>query len=108
VEEAAAPERPPMTLRLLGFVAGCVAAWLVLLGPAWLVGGALGAVNLSVAAGLCSLPAVISLALVERFAGADPEKQAAALLGGTVLRMGSVLAGAAVLVKVFPDLVWRG
>ena len=97
-----------MTRRLLTFTAGCVAAWLVLLAPAGLVGGGPGAVGLSIAAALCGIPAVLSLAIAEWFAGSDPEKTVAAAVAGTVLRMGFVLGGAALLVKLFPALVAGG
>jgi hypothetical protein len=97
-----------MSRRLLIFAVGCVAACLVLLGPAWLLGGARGAGNLSIAAALCGVPAIMTLAVVELLAGANFEKQAAAHLGGSILRMGFVLAGAAILVKVFPELVAGG
>ena len=74
--------------------------WMVLLGPAYWMGGREGLLGLSLSAVLCVLPGVAVLWLAGRFS--SPTSRAWAILAGTGLRL--LFVGSGVLVAVH----WAG
>jgi hypothetical protein len=97
--------------RLLLLVAGCAGLWVVLASAClgfifWTASPELGPslediernlLQSGVAAGLCLLPTAATLLWCDLVLGSSPEKQLAAVFGGTGIRMAFVLAVSMVL-----------
>jgi hypothetical protein len=84
---------------LAAWVAG---AWLLLAVPAYWFWGDEAVVQAAVAAGLCLLPALATLAWATWTAGRSPEHQLAMALGGTGVRLGVVLCGGLAIYFLVP------
>ncbi|MGH7170396.1 MAG: hypothetical protein ACRELF_04515 [Gemmataceae bacterium] len=78
-------------------IVGTLAAWVVLVWPARLLWGAEVAPQSLAACLLCLVPSALTLAWAVRAAEGKPEQQLTAVLGGMLVRMALVLAGALVL-----------
>lgn len=78
------------------------AFWLVLTGPAWLLGGTHGIQGLSIAAVLCVIPGFVVLCISSRsHVGANSANM---VLLSTTMRLLVVLFGVLVVQKIRPDL----
>jgi hypothetical protein len=80
-----------MTRSVELFVGGVLAIWLVLLYPAYRLGGEAAILFTTVAFFLCLAPTVLTLLWTRWAAAQSPEQQLVAVLGGTGVRMGLVL-----------------
>jgi hypothetical protein len=91
-----------MIRRLAWFLTGALVLWA---GLAWVLRGkdfAPDTTVLTVAAGLCLVPSLVTLAWASWSIGRAPEQQLLATLGGTGLRMFVVLAVGLVLTSAIP------
>ena len=94
-------------------IAGGIAAWLLLIGPGYLIWENAAFIQSLVALGLCLIPAVGTMAWALR-AGHAPDALLLAILGGTGVRLAIVLGGGFLLTKGRPDLfpedfwIWVG
>src|ERR1700730_4216190 len=81
-----------MTRSIELLVGGAVAIWLLLLSPAYRLGGEAAILFSTVALLLCLAPTVLTMLWTRWAAAQTPEQQLVAVLGGTGVRMGVVLA----------------
>lgn len=88
------------TLALL--VLGSLACWLVLAYPAWRWGGEATLAFSAVAGLLCLVPSSATLVWAWRAQRGVPEEQLIAVLGGTAVRMGVVVAAGMAIYHGFP------
>lgn len=98
--------RPAVRLvlsRCSGLLLWALALWLVLLYPAFALGGSDGVEGLTLAAVLCLLPGWLVLAIGSRW-GTDSSQAPLLVIGGSVLRMLFVLGGMLVVQGVREDL----
>jgi hypothetical protein len=82
--------------------AGTLSFWLLVAYPARLLWGDAAAVFSGVAALLCLVPMAVTLVWSYRAFHGSPEKQLAAVLGGTVLRMLFVICAGLALCQLHP------
>ncbi len=80
-----------MFRRLILLVAGCLAFWGMLAYPTFRLGTIQALTDSAIAAGLCLLPAVGTLTLGYFTVSGKPHDQLWVVLGGTGIRMGTVL-----------------
>jgi hypothetical protein len=76
--------------------------WVALIGPAYLVWGEAALVQSAVALGLCLVPAVATLLLVQRFGRAHEDRLMIGL-GGSGIRMAVVLGIGFLLFRTAPE-----
>ena len=106
-QKTSPPRKRAYDRRLALLVLGCLSAWGALAYPAWLVGGKDGVLQSAVAAGVCLVPAALSLLWGRRALRRGPEQVFLLLTGGLVLRIALVFAAAIVLSIVVPGLRHR-
>jgi hypothetical protein len=80
-----------MTRSIELLVGGAVAIWLLLLYPAYRLGGEAAILFSTVALLLCLAPTVLTMLWARWATSQSPEQQMVAVLGGTGVRMGLVL-----------------
>jgi hypothetical protein len=81
---------------------GTLCVWAAAAYPAWLLWGQSALVFSSVAAVICLVPALATLAWSARASFGTPEQQLAALFGGTGVRMVVAVATGIILYKCAP------
>jgi hypothetical protein len=81
-----------MTRSIELLVGGAIAIWLLLLYPAYRLGGEAAILFSTVALLLCLAPTVLTMLWTRWATAQSPEQQLVAVLGGTGVRMGLVLA----------------
>ncbi len=89
------------TLGLLTLVA--VAAWVMLLGPGWLIWGSEALLHSLTALLLCLVPALATLSWIQHLRRTTPEMQVLACLGSSGVRLFLVLGAGLVLSLNWPD-----
>jgi hypothetical protein len=90
-------------MKKLGWlVVGTSLLWALLIFPAWLLWGDLVWVQSLSALSLCLVPALITMGWVTAWADV-PERQLAAVLGGTGIRLALALGGGLLLYKTLPQ-----
>lgn len=93
-----------MRTAVARLIAATLMAWIILVWPARLLWGADVPARSLAACLLCLVPAALTLAWAVAAAGGKPEQQLAVVLGGMLVRMVMVLAGALVLFFQVPIL----
>lgn len=93
-----------MKTALARLIAATLTTWIVLVWPACLLWGAEVAVPSLSACLLCLFPSMLTLAWAVSCVGGKAEQQVAAVLGGMLVRMVVVLAGALILFFNVPIL----
>lgn len=94
--------------RLLGLlVGGLLLFWLVLVYPAWLLGGESGVVFSSVAGVICLVPTVVTMSWCLATSREAPEQRLIAVLGGMGVRLVVVLGAGMVLFHALPYFHYR-
>jgi len=78
--------------RILFFVAGCIIFWALLAYPAYRLGKIQALTDSAIAAGFCLLPGVLTLVWGNFGFDGKPKEQLWIVLGGTGVRMGTVLS----------------
>ena len=91
-----------MTRRLLLFLGGSLAFWLLLALPARHLWGDSAAVTSGVCMLLCLVPTSLTLIWASRVLDRSPDQQMVMVLGGTGIRMFVVLAAAMALTSSVP------
>jgi hypothetical protein len=90
-------------MRQLALLVGVpVALWGLLLYPSWRMWGDEAVLQSGVALGLCLVPAIVTLAGIERFAQTH-EARALAALAATGIRMAVCMGGGMLLHTTWPD-----
>jgi hypothetical protein len=77
--------------RMVFLVSGSLAFWALLAYPAFRLGTVRALTDSAIACGLCLLPALLTLLLAYITMGRKPQDQLWIVLGGTGIRMGTVL-----------------
>ncbi len=91
-----------MSKRLGLLLAGCLLVWALLAFPAYLLGGEVSLAYSAFAAGLCLLPALVTMVGAEWAFRQSPDTYLLLVLGGTGLRMFVVLGVALAVVLNLP------
>jgi hypothetical protein len=92
-----------MTRSIELLIGGAIAIWLLLLYPAYRLGGEAAILFSTVALLLCLAPTVLTMLWTRWATAQSPEQQLVAVLGGTGVRMGLVLAVGLALYRWSPS-----
>lgn len=96
-----------MTLKIAVFGLGLLALWAALCVPAFFVAGGDGVWGCSLAAAICAVPALGTLAFSLWATGQDSNWQLTALLGGMLGRMGFALGAGMIIHRTLQGFTLR-
>jgi hypothetical protein len=92
--------------RVAGLAGTVVAAWLLAAPVAFVLNGLPGVAYSLVAAVLCGIPGVLTLAVL--LAASSPEARVLAVIGGSLVRLLAALGGGLLLGLAWPVLLGEG